>query len=256
MKRLIASLGAALAVAACSADAPRTPVPADPATSGWMAPPTFESVEFPADAVIVSGKAEPNRRIVLIDRTGTAAAASADASGSFAIRLPALPGLSLWRVNLAQGAEEARTGEWLAVSPADRVAATLRAGASARPAGPAGLLATADYDGGGLLVGGRATPGQAVQVDLDGGSAQTVLADARGWHQTRFAGVSPGAHRLRVRTRTMTQEAPLTLSAPTGAAGVQRAPAGLRIDWPTPGGSGQATWIFNLPAGSGALTAP
>ena len=256
MKRLIATLGAALLLTACGSDSPPPPAPTEAAPSAWMAPPVFEAADVTADAVVVSGQAEPGQRVVLTDLTGLAAAASADAQGAFSIRLAARPVLSLWRIDVARGAEEARTGQWLAVSQGDALSVILRAGAAARPVGPANLLATADYDGGGLLVGGRATPGQTVQVDLDGGPVQTVRADALGWHQARFAAVSPGPHRLRARTDTATRESPLTLTAPSGEPGVRREAGAVRIDWPTPGGAGQVTWVFDPPAGSDAPAAP
>lgn len=256
MKRLNAIWGAALLLAACGPETLGTTAQADAPPSEWMAPPFFEAADVGAGAVVVSGRAEPNQRIVLTDQTGLAAAASADARGVFSIRLTARPGLSLWRIDLARGVEEARTGEWLAVSSGEGAPMVLRAGAAARPVGPAGLLATADYDGGGLLVGGRARPGQAVQIDLDGGPSQTVRADAQGWHQARFATVAAGPHRLRARTPTMTQEIPLTLTRPSGETRSRPEAAGLRIDWLTPGGAGQATWMFDPPAGSVAPASP
>lgn len=257
MKRLIATLGAALLITACTPDDPQAPAAsAAAATSAWMAPPLFDAAEFADGAVIVSGRAAPGQRIVLTDRTGLAAAASADDQGAFAIRLVLGANLTLWRIDVARGAQEARTGQWLAVSGGQASAVILRAGAAARPVGPAGLLATADYDGGGLLVGGRVMPGQPVQVDLNGGPPQTVQGDEQGWIQARFAAVSPGPHRLRARGPTGEQEISLTLAAPSGDARARREGGALRIDWPTPGGAGQATWVFDPPAGSDTPSAP
>ena len=267
MKRLIANperlecgrgtafvvLCASLVLAACNVDERQTARPADVEQSGWMIPPRFDSVDFSGDGVVVSGHVEPNRRVVLTDQTGRAAAASADAEGAVAVRLPGRPGLSLWRIGMATGAEEARTGQWLAVSTTDRTAVVLRAGASARPVGPAGLLATADYDGGGLLVAGRASPGQQVQVVLDEGPVRTVVADDDGWYEARFPAVAPGVHRLRAQSGETLHEGPLVLAAPSGALNFVREPAGLRIDWSPPGGGGQSTWIVR---GAPASDAP
>ena len=234
---------ASVILAACSPDDRPAPRPADVEQSAWMVPPRFDGVDFSGDGVVVSGQAEPNRRVVLTDQTGRAAAASADAQGAVTVRLPGRPGLSLWRIDMATGAEEARTGQWLAVSTTDRTAVVLRAGASARPVGPAGLLATADYDGGGLLVAGRASPGQQVQVVLDEGPVRTAVADENGWYEARFPAVAPGARRLRAQSGATLHEVPLVLAAPSGALDFAREPGGLRIDWSPPGGGGQSTWI-------------
>lgn len=269
MKRLIANperlecgrgtafvvLCASLVLAACNVDERQTARPADVEQSGWMIPPRFDAADFSGDGVVVSGHAEPNRRIVLTDQTGRAAAASADVQGAVSIRLAARPVLSLWRIDLAAGAEEARTGQWLAVSPADRMAVVLRAGASARPVGAAGLLATADYDGGGLLVAGRASPGQQVQVVLDNGPVRTVVADENGWYEARFPAVAPGAHRLRAQSGATLHEVPLVLAPPSGVLDLAREPTGLRIDWSPPGGGGQSTWIVRPAPASDAPAA-
>ena len=234
---------ASVILAACSPDDRPAPSPADVEQSGWMIPPRFDSVDFSGDGVVVSGHAEPNRRVVLTDQTGRAAAASADAEGAVAVRLPGRPGLSLWRIDMATGAEEARTGQWLAVSTTDRTAVVLRAGASARPVGPAGLLATADYDGGGLLVAGRASPGQQVQVVLDEGPVRTAVADENGWYEARFPAVAPGARRLRAQSGATLHEVPLVLAAPSGALDFAREPGGDQSMRRPPGGGGQSTWI-------------
>ena len=246
---------ASVILAACSPDDRPAPSPADVEQSGWMIPPRFNSVDFSGDGVVVSGHAEPNRRVVLTAQTGRAAAASADAEGAVAVRLPGRPGLSLWRIGMATGAEEARTGQWLAVSTTDRTAVVLRAGASARPVGPAGLLATADYDGGGLLVAGRASSGQQVQVVLDEGPVRTAVADENGWYEARFPAVAPGARRLRAQSGATLHEVPLVLAAPSGVLDLAREPTGLRIDWSPPGGGGQSTWIVRPAPASDAPAA-
>ena len=244
-----------LILTACSREDRPAPRPADVERSNWMVPPRLDAADFSGDGVVVSGHAEPNRRVVLSDQTGLAAAASADAQGAFSIRLAARSGLSLWRIDMASGAEEARTGQWLAVSTTDRTVVVLRAGASARPVGPAGLLATADYDGGGLLVAGRASPGQQVQVALNEGLVRTALADESGWYEARFPAVGPGAHRLRAQSATTLHEVPLVLTAPSGALDFAREPAGLRIDWSPPGGGAQSTWIVQVPSAADDPTA-
>ena len=190
-----------LILTACSREDRPAPRPADVERSNWMVPPRLDAADFSGDGVVVSGHAEPNRRVVLSDQTG------------------------------------------------------LSAGASARPVGPAGLLATADYDGGGLLVAGRASPGQQVQVALNEGLVRTALADESGWYEARFPAVGPGAHRLRAQSATTLHEVPLVLTAPSGALDFAREPAGLRIDWSPPGGGAQSTWIVQVPSAADDPTA-
>lgn len=237
-------LCAALAAAACAPADQGSARPADVQPSGWMVPPQFEAADFSGEAVILSGQVEPNRRVVLTDQQGLAAAASADAQGAFSIRLAPGAELSLWRVEVAAAADEARTGQWIAIAPSARIAVELRSGAAARPVGGRALLASADYDGGALLVAGRAAPREEVQVLLENGAAQTVRADGQGRYDARFPAVAPGPRSIRVRTTSQTREASLNLAVPSGTLEFAREPSGPRIDWPTPGGGGQTTWLF------------
>lgn len=249
-------LCAALAVASCAPADQGSSRPADVQPSTWVVPPRFEAADFSGEAVIVSGRVEPNRRVVLTDQDGLAAAASADAHGAFSIRLAPGAELSLWRVEVAAAADEARTGQWIAVAPSARVAVVLRSGAAARPVGGRSLLASADYDGGGLLVAGRAAPRQEVQVSLENGAVQTVRADGQGWYDARFPAIGPGPHRIRARTESQTREAAFDLAVPSGVLDFARVASGPHIDWPTPGGGGQATWLFESERAAVQQSAP
>lgn len=214
--------------------------------TAWMAPARLDAVDFGADGLIVTGTARPGDRVVLTDSADVSVAGSTGADGRFSIRLTAPRTPALYRAEIQSGRDEARAGSWLILTPGPgSLAAVLTAGGAARPLNGSGLLSGIDYDGVGLLVSGTAAPGAPVSVTLDEGPAQSAPVNARGRYVARFAAVPPGAHRVRAVQREQARSVTLTLTEPADELAVTATGVGARIDWPTPGGGGQSTWIID-----------
>ena len=252
MKRLIAvcraGAGAAalILLTACgdepTADARR---PGE-TSSGWAAPARLETAVFGPNGVTLTGAAAPGDRIVLTDTDGVSVAATAGDDGVFSLRLAARGAVSLHHAEIQSRGSQARSGEWLAVTRgADAVAAVLAPGAAVTPLNHAGLLSGVDYDGSAVLVSGAGLPGAPVSVSLDERPAQAVTADPTGRYVARFASVPPGPRRFRVEAGERSQDVVLTLTTPPAALGTSGSRVATRIDWPTPGGGFQSSWILN-----------
>ncbi|MEH6664438.1 MAG: Ig-like domain-containing protein [Brevundimonas sp.] len=240
----------ALMLGACGADpdaAPRTP-PETP--TSWAAPARLETAAFGADGVTLTGTAAPGDRVVLTDRAGVSVAATAGADGLFSLLLPPSGEVTLHQAEIQSRGSQARTGEWLVVQPGPRpVAALVAPGAATIPLNRTRLLAAVDYDGAGVLVSGSARPGQTVRTSLDGGPPKPVIADQTGRHVARFPAVPPGPRRLRVETDDGAQDVVLVLGRPSDGLRAAVSGAATRIDWPTPGGGFQASWILHSTPG-------
>ena len=250
MKRLIAVCragagAAALILLAACGDQPE----ADTRQSGqmqtsWAAPARLETAVFGLDGVTLTGAAGPGDRIVLTDMAGVSVAATAGHDGVFSLRLATPAAVNLHHAEIQSRGGQARAGEWLAVTRGpDAVAAVLAPGAAVTPLNHAGLLSGVDYDGSAVLVSGAAQPGQPVRVSLDDRPAQAVTVDQTGRYVARFASTPPGPRRFRVEAGERIQDVLLTLTAPPAELGVSGSAVATRIDWPTPGGGFQSSWI-------------
>ncbi len=252
MKRLIAVCragagAAALILLAACGDQPEadTRQPGEMQTS-WAAPARLETAVFGPNGVTLTGAAGPGDRIVLTDTVGVSVAATAGDDGVFSLRLATPADVSLYHAEIQSRGSQARAGEWLAITRGvDAVAAVLAPGAVVTPLNHAGLLSGVDYDGSAVLVSGAALPGEPVRVSLDDRPAQAVTVDQTGRYVARFASVPPGPRRFRVEAGERIQDVVLTLTAPPEALGTSGSAVATRIDWPTPGGGFQSSWILN-----------
>lgn len=245
----IAGAAALLGLSACGDGSDEGPRPARAVETAWMAPPGLDSVRIEGRDVTLSGSATPGDRIVLTDSDGVSVAASTGSDGRFSVRLAAPGSPVLYRAEIQRGRNEARAGSWLALAPGPELtAAVLVPGDAATSLAASGLLSSVDYDGAGLLVAGTAAPGTLVRVTLGDGPAQSATVRSDGRYVARFAAAAPGPRRVTAQQAERSQSVMLNLSAPSGALAVEAVGAGVRIDWPTPGGGGQRTWIFRAPA--------
>ncbi|MFN3537555.1 MAG: hypothetical protein ACK4Y4_08930 [Brevundimonas sp.] len=253
MKRRIAVRDAALAgiismlgLGACGADPDATPRRSPEIQTNWAAPPRLESAVFGADGVTLTGAASPGDRIVLTNMAGVSVAATTSSDGVFSLHLAPGDGVSLHHAEIQSGGSQARAGEWLAITQGpNAVAAVLASGAAVTPLNHAGLLSGVDYDGSAVLVSGAALPGESVRVSLDDRTAQAVTADQTGRYVARFASAPPGSRRFRVEAGDRAQDVVLTLTTPPTELGATGSGVATRIDWPTPGGGFQSSWVLN-----------
>lgn len=245
MKRPIAAM-LWLSLAGLAACGESGPEPVDPTASQstWATPPVIESVESGPEGILVSGRAGSGSRVQLTAAEGAAHGASADADGRFQVRVPAAEAARLVQPSILRTGEIV-PGEGLLFLPPGRDgrAALLRPGAAAVRFNDA-LVGAVDYDGGGVLVSGRAAPGAEVRVTVDGSPAGAALAGGDGRYVVRLPSTPAGLHVIRATTGQATSAVSIRLAAPEGATfRASMTDSGWRVIWPLPGGGAQATWI-------------
>lgn len=245
MKRPIAAMFC-LSLATLGACGESGPEQAEPAASqsSWATPPVIVAVESGADGVLISGRATPASRVRLTAAEGAAHGASADAEGRFQVRVPTAETARLVQPSILRTGEIVPGEGWLFLPPGrDDRAALLRPGAAAVRFNDA-MVGAVDYDGGGVLVSGRAAPGVEVRVTVDGSPAGAALAGGDGRYVVRLPPTPAGLHVIRATSGQATSAVSIRLETPEGATfRATTTDSGWRVIWPLPGGGAQATWI-------------
>lgn len=243
MKRAILSIAAAvLAGAAACSPAPPEPDKASPEAAGdWTRPPVIQRVERSGAALVASGVAEPEARVVLRSDEGAAFAASADSRGRFEIRLPAPAEHLLLRPETQVGQDTAPSPDRLLILAGGRgPIVVLRPGGPTRRLDSAPALGAVDSDGRMRLASGRVASG-IDQVEVrSGGETVQVAPDAEGRWSVMLA-PHDGPDQIQVAGREFTW--PGEAAATSGELVVERTGAGWRIRWTGPGGARQSTWL-------------
>ena len=222
--------------------------------ASYLAPPRVDAVRASAGGVVLSGSAPPGGKVRLATPAGQAMFATADVKGRWTLALPPAAEPQIFGLSAAVGARLNQAEGYVLVTPGGQ-AALLRAGtgavridAVARP----GLRAL-DFDrGGGLEVSAAVPPGATVILRLDGRQAAEGRADARGRYVASLgspAPIRPGAHQVQVFGDGFSDQVVVQVSpaAPLaqGPFRSQLTPAGLRVDWMTPGGGEQSTLLVH-----------
>jgi hypothetical protein len=250
------ALLAALMLAACSAKPPAMAQGADTAAQEgtYVAPPRVDAVRLAPNGVILSGSAPAGGKVRLATPAGQAMIAAADARGRWTITLPPAAESRIFGLSATADGRQTQAEGYVLVTPAGQ-AALLRSGTGAlridQPA-RAGLRAI-DFDrGGGLEVSATVPPGATVILRLDGRQAAEGRADARGHYAVSLGSPTPiraGTHEVQVfgdgfSDRAVVQVTPAAPLA-EGPLRSQLTPAGLRVDWMTPGGGEQSTLLIH-----------
>jgi len=248
---------AALSLAACG---PRSPTPsaADDAQGeeqAYMIAPQVDGVRGGLGGVTLLGSAPAQGQVQLATPAGQVLVTTADARGRWAIALPPeIAGPRIFGLSVTVKGRKAQAEGYVLVTPNGQ-AALLRAGSGAQRIDPAprpGIRAI-DFDrGGGMEVSVQAPPGAMVILRLDGRQAAEGRADTVGRYEASLgagAPVGPGVHGLQVSGDRFTDETQALISpgAPLaqGPLRSQLTPAGLRVDWMTPGGGVQSTLLIH-----------
>ena len=243
MKRAILSLVAATlagAAAACSPAPPEQDKAGPEAAGDWTRPPVIQGVERAGSALLVSGVAQTDGRVVLRGDDGAAFAASADSHGRFEIRVPAPTGHLLLRPETQVGQDTAPSPDRLLILAAGQgPVAVLRAGGPTRRLDAAPALGAIDSDGRMRLASGRVARGTDRVEVRSGGESLQVAPDAEGRWSVMLA-PHDGPEQIQVAGRDFTWpgEAPAS-----GALAVERLDSGWRIHWTGPAGARQSTWL-------------
>lgn len=237
----------ALLLAACQGREGRADAAASPETDGWTRPPSIQTASVDRGALVVTGVAEPNGRVVLRTETGVAYGTAADEEGLFQLRAPLSPHTLLLRSETQVGREAAASADRLLVVAGGRgPIALLRSGSAARRLDGTPTLGSVDTDGRVVLASGFA-PGP-VTVEA-GGQVGRAAPDSKG-HWSLMTNLPPDGGDIRVGTVTSTWPGAGTLEA-AGGPRAERAGQGWRVMWSTDSGAAQSTW---LPDGDGSFT--
>jgi hypothetical protein len=240
MKRAIWPLITALTAAACvPAPAEQVRERAEP-VGGWARPPVVEGVRRTGSALLVSGVAEPEARVVLRSDDGAAFAAAADSRGRFEIGVPAPSGHLLLRPETQVGQDAALSPDRLLILAAGQgPVVVLRPGGATRRLDAAPPLGAVDSDGRMRLASGRAAPGTALVEVESGGEAVQVAPDPQGrW--SVILSPAEGPDQIRVAGREFVWPGP---AAPSRDLTVDRMEAGWRVRWTGPANARQSTWL-------------
>ncbi|HEY2179072.1 MAG TPA: hypothetical protein VGH15_10850 [Caulobacteraceae bacterium] len=249
----LATLGLALSGCGRPGTAPARPAGESVAERGYVSPPAVSTAEAgPGGSVMLAGAAAPTARVRLANPAGEALYAQADSRGTWRLTLPGASGARLLGLSMTLAGRSIQAEGYLAVAPGP-LAAQLRAGSGAvalsRPE-PGFAILAADYDSkGGAVLSGRAAPGAALTLSVDGTPRGMARADAGGRFMLPLnEPLTSGDHRLELSAGAQRAEVPLTVSPaprpnppPFAAAPVA---GGWRFDWLTPGGGVQTTILY------------
>ncbi|OXE35309.1 MAG: hypothetical protein CGW95_14620 [Phenylobacterium zucineum] len=257
---LFVYLGIALlsAVAGCgpTRDAGQRQTAKSVAEADYKTPPQVTSVRMIAGQFEVFGTASPLAAVRLARPTAPAGQGLADKSGHWVIRLPRATQTEIYGVSETISGRQLQASGYLLVTQ-DGLGVILRAGTGAvvlSPSNPARIAALDIDREGGAVVSGFGPPGIRISARVDG----TKLGEARVDPQGRFVlpltgPVNLGSHVLRVFgdgiDSALTMEATQVLPLQTSPYRATAIGPALRVDWMTPGGGEQTTWVYGQDGG-------
>lgn len=258
MTRGTLSLVAALAAASLSGcGAPARPEkPADssqpPADAGYVNAPAVLAAAPVKDHVRLEGLAVPGSEVQLLTPAGERRVVAADIEGRWRMDLPSAPEARVFGLSNVVGGRRVQAQGYVLVTETG-VATLLRAGVGSVVllATDATRLLSVDFDRqGGAVVSGAAPPDGSVSVRIDGRPGPVGRADGAGrFHLSLVQPLTAGRHQVRILGDNFDLDATID-ATPGGELGgapfrTLRTPDGLRVDWLTPGGGLQSTWILN-----------
>lgn len=259
-RRSLAALGLAGLLAACgdtpAESARETAAPAAEAAT-FTDPPAVERVDTGSGAVRVHGRAPAAGEVRLATPAGAAGSAEVAADGRWTLELPASDRPRIFGLSASDGVRAVQAQGYLFIAPTGE-AALLRAGAGARRIGPAAppRLGALDTDAeGGAVVTGFAPPGQPLGVLVDARPAGETRAEPDGRFTVALGQpLRAGRRRIALEGAGFSDAADLDLRPRAPPEGQVMAVAqegdALRIDWLTPGGGPQTTYLFDGPDGA------
>lgn len=232
--------------------APTAPAQArrDTDDAGYGAPPAVTDVRPAGGQVLLSGTAQPKAKVRLATPRGVATEGVADATGHWRLSTPAAPTAAIYGLSQNIGGRTVQSEGYLLVTPEGR-GVLLRAGAGALAIGKEPQVGLTSFDvdrDGAAMVTGRGPAGGSVSARIDGRKLGETRIGADGRFSIPLSGpVPPGRHGLKVFGDSLDVSLPVDASpaAPLtdGPFRATPTPAGLRVDWMTPGGGVQSTLV-------------
>lgn len=255
----LACVGAGLAACNRGGADWRQTEPAKPAAAqeaGYVRPPQLVVAQRLADGgVILTGRSDPRDRVRLSAPGGGAYGATADDAGRWTIGVPAADEVRLFGLSEVLAGRLVQSEGYIALAPTPGPAAVvLRAGAGALALGAAPAhprIVAIDCDAaGGAVISGLARPGSTLHLSIDNGAGVDTRADADGRYSIALgATMARGDHEAAVQAGADVTRARFTVGAAAPIAGPpfrgQRQADRWRIDWITPGGGVQTTYVLD-----------
>lgn len=238
-------ISALLTLAAVSCDRTRSRPPVRSGDdNGWVAPPRILSVTKSAQNLVIRGETDSDRRIVLRSSKGEAYAAMADRDGGFVVSLPRPSGHVLYHPEVQNGESAVLSPEvLLVVDGGNGPLALLRAGGPSLRLGSAPILGSVDADESRVLLSGQLSAADgSVRVTTERGTRAHRLGPDGKW---TVAEDLVGPQAIQVEGQSFAW--PGRGDAVAGQAEVDRAGQGWRVNWLTPGGGHQSTWLPDAP---------
>jgi len=247
---------AALLLAACEPGAPVASKAAtdkpDSAEAGYLAPPTLEAARRGPNGIVISGQGAPDADLRLGSPTGEVMMGKVDALGQWSVTVPNEAGVRLFGLSSVLDGRTVQAEGYVMVADGGEVA-LLRAGAGARrlaaeSSSPRILTVDVDREGG-AMVSGVATPGAGLNVRVDRVTRGGARTDDDGrFYISLTDALTPGVHDIQVAGEggetaiavAIAPAAPLVY----GPVRADRMAEGWRIDWLTPGGGIQTTYLI------------
>lgn len=222
----------------------------DAGDAGYGAPPTVTGVQPSGDRVLLTGAAAPKATVSLATPRGVAAEGAVDATGHWRLSAPALPTAAIYGLSQNLAGRTVQSEGYLLLTPDGR-GFLLRSGAGALAIGPQPEVGLISFDvdrDGAAMVSGRGPAGGSVSARIDGRKLGESRIGPDGRFSIALSGpVSPGRHGLKVFGDSLDVSLPIDASpaAPLteGPFRATPTPAGLRVDWMTPGGGVQSTLV-------------
>lgn len=231
---------------------PAGPAPQAQADTGYRAPPEPVGVIRGSDgAVSLTGHAIASSTVRMVSPAGARVETVADGAGTWTAALGPVSEPTLYRLAEEAQGQRIEAQGYVAVMPG--TAAVLRAGVGAQSleaARPGLRILALDLDGGGgAVISGRGAASSPVRIAVDGMLAMDGASGPDGrFMLTLTKPLAPGAHTVQVSTPKGSAQIAVTAGPPTPPAdgpykAVQQG-SDWRVDWLTPGGAPQTTWLI------------
>ncbi|MDO9248977.1 MAG: hypothetical protein Q7U11_21165 [Phenylobacterium sp.] len=255
MFRVLIPIAAAGLLSACGAEVPRVPLAPkkEPAAeAGYISPPMVNRIETTAAGVTLTGSAPAGAPVRLASPDGASLSTSADGKGVWRLTMAPAATPRLFGLSTTQGKRTVQSQGYLLLTP-EGLAYQLRAGAGAIRIGAVAAPAITAFDfdrEGAAMVSGVAPAGTAITVRADGRQSADGRSNATGAFAISLTQpLTPGAHTIKIYNDGAEDSATIDTSPAAsltdGPFRSSRTPAGLRVDWMTPGGGVQSTVIIN-----------
>jgi hypothetical protein len=229
------------------------PAVGEASEAGYVAPPAVDGAQRTGSGLTLGGSGAPGAAVRLGAPTGEVLLGRADATGRWTLTVPASDRVRLYGLSMTLAGRTVQAEGYVLVTPEARLA-LLRAGAGTWVMGQESVsprILAVDVDPqGGAVISGIGSPGAGLGARIDRTTRAVGQADDAGrFFLSLREPLGPGDHDIQVSGEGGEQRITLAVSpaAPLNEGPVRatRTESGWRIDWITPGGGMQTTYLLS-----------